>query len=130
MSREKSKIRHPIGEKPLNIGAAADRVEVMISIDGLVSGGRGVGRENGRVWFVHGAVPGDRVWARAERVKPRFVEGIALRVERPSSERRISLLLHRSEVRVHVQVGNQLVGWRRKHRSSRRIFRLDELPRV
>jgi len=64
--------------------------ETLISIDGLVAGGRGVGRETGRVWFVRGALPGDRVWARPERIRPRFVEATRVRFEQRSPLRRSS----------------------------------------
>ena len=43
MSSEKSKMRDPSGGKALNMGVAAIGDEARISIDGLVSGGRGVG---------------------------------------------------------------------------------------
>jgi 23S rRNA (uracil1939-C5)-methyltransferase len=96
MSSEKYKIERPQSDPPQNIGVTADTDETLISIDGLVSGGRGVGREDGRVWFVQGGVPGDRVWARAEHVRPRFVEGLAVRLERPSPDRRASPCPHQS----------------------------------
>lgn len=96
MSSEKYKIGQSQGSEPPNIGVVADGEETLISIDGLVSGGRGVGREQGRVWFVQGAVPGDRVWARAEHFRPRFVEGVAVRLERPSPDRRASPCPHQS----------------------------------
>ena len=96
MSREKSKIQQPNRGKPLNMGVPAVSDETLILVDGLVSGGRGVGREQGRVWFVQGGVPGDRVWARAEHVRPRFVEAVALRLEQPSPQRRASPCPHQS----------------------------------
>ena len=61
-----------------------------IAIDGLASGGRGVGRADGVVWFVAGALPGDRVLAQPVRVRPRFVEARRLRLLAPSPARRES----------------------------------------
>lgn len=88
MSSEKSKIEEPITPKPLNMGVGEDSTDVVISVDTLAAGGRGVGREDGRVWFVRGALPGDRVLARPERVRKRFVEGRAVSLEDPSVDRR------------------------------------------
>jgi 23S rRNA (uracil1939-C5)-methyltransferase len=96
MSSEKSKMEHPVELKPQNIGGEGPPEETLISIDGLVSGGRGVGRDEGRVWFVQGAIPGDRVWARAEHVRPRFIEGVAVRLEQASEQRRPAPCPHQS----------------------------------
>lgn len=45
-------------------------------------------RAEGLVWFVPGALPGDRVLAEARRRRPRFVEGRLVRRLRDSPERR------------------------------------------
>jgi 23S rRNA (uracil1939-C5)-methyltransferase len=76
------------------MGVGFNPGETLISIEGLVSGGRGVGREDGRVWFVRGALPGDRVWARAERVRSRFVEAVGVRFELHSPLRREAPCAH------------------------------------
>jgi len=59
-----------------------------LSIVALAAGGRGVARQDGRVWFVRDALPGDRVEARIERERPRFVEAAAVRWTRLSPIRR------------------------------------------
>ena len=48
--------------------------EVEVTIDSLAHGGAGVGRAEGFVVFVRGAVPGDRVRARIEKAKRSFAE--------------------------------------------------------
>ncbi len=61
---------------------------VAVEIDALASDGRGVGRADGLVWFVEGAMPGDRVIARAVRRRPRYVEAEVESRERDGPERR------------------------------------------
>jgi 23S rRNA (uracil1939-C5)-methyltransferase len=61
---------------------------VELEIDGLAAGGRGVARAGGVVWFVAGALPGDRVLAEPRRRKPRFVEARVLERLRASPDRR------------------------------------------
>ena len=51
--------------------------EVEVTIDSLAHGGAGVGRADGFVVFVRGAVPGDRVRARVEKAKRSFAEARA-----------------------------------------------------
>lgn len=53
-------------------------------IQGLAYGGRGVGRVDGFVVFVPDTAPGDRVRARAWRVKPGYAEADLIKVEHPS----------------------------------------------
>ena len=59
-----------------------------VTIDGLAAGGRGVGRREGRVWFVDRSFPGDEVLAIPERARPRFVEARCGEVLHASPERR------------------------------------------
>ncbi|MBW2732825.1 MAG: class I SAM-dependent RNA methyltransferase [Deltaproteobacteria bacterium] len=60
-----------------------------LQIDELAGGGAGVARDGeGRVVFVHGAVPGDRVQARITRRRSSFAEAEILEVLEASSHRR------------------------------------------
>ena len=59
-----------------------------IEIDTWAAGGRGLGRVDGRVWMVTGAIPGDEVEARAVRDHGRYVEGLVERILVPSPRRR------------------------------------------
>ena len=61
--------------------------EVELQIDSLAYGGSGVGRLNGFVVFVRGALPGDRVRAKVTKVKRGFAEASAEAVLEPSSDR-------------------------------------------
>lgn len=57
-------------------------------MESLAAGGRGVARHEGKVWFVEGAFPGDRVEAEVLADRKRYVEARAVRVLEPSSDRR------------------------------------------
>ena len=59
-----------------------------VRIQTWAAGGRGLGRVDGRVWMVAGAVPGDDVSARVVKDHGRFVEAVVESVERPSPSRR------------------------------------------
>jgi 23S rRNA (uracil1939-C5)-methyltransferase len=61
--------------------------EVEVGIDSLAYGGSGVGRVDGFVVFVRGALPGDRVRARVTKVKRGFAEAAAETVVDPSALR-------------------------------------------
>ena len=61
--------------------------ELDVRIDSLAYGGNGVGRLNGFVVFVRGALPGDRVRARVKKVKRGFAEASAEAVLEPSPHR-------------------------------------------
>ncbi len=61
--------------------------EVEVTIDSLAHGGAGVGRADGFVVFVRGAVPGDRVRARVEKAKRSFAEARAVEILEPSPDR-------------------------------------------
>ncbi len=59
-----------------------------LTIEALTAGGAGVARPAGRVWFVPGGLPGDRVRAAAVRMHPRFVEARLVGLVRESPDRR------------------------------------------
>jgi 23S rRNA (uracil1939-C5)-methyltransferase len=61
--------------------------ELELHIDSLAYGGNGVGRVNGFVVFVRGALPGDRVRAKVTKVKRGFAEAAAAAVLEPSPQR-------------------------------------------
>lgn len=63
-------------------------MEGQVRIEALAFGGSGLGRVDGKVVFVPGAVPGDEVRYRVVRDKKHFVEAELLAVLRPSAERR------------------------------------------
>lgn len=59
-----------------------------VLIEALAFGGSGLGRVEGKVVFVPGAVPGDEVRFRPVREKKHFIEGELVALIRPSTERR------------------------------------------
>jgi 23S rRNA (uracil1939-C5)-methyltransferase len=61
--------------------------ELVLQIDSLAQGGRGVARANGYVVFVSGALPGDLVRARLTKAKRAFAEASAVEVVEPSPDR-------------------------------------------
>jgi 23S rRNA (uracil1939-C5)-methyltransferase len=61
--------------------------ELELTIDRLAHGGAGVGRRDGYVVFVRGAVPGDRVRARVTKSKRSFAEADSIELLEPSPER-------------------------------------------
>ncbi|MGI9334386.1 MAG: 23S rRNA (uracil(1939)-C(5))-methyltransferase RlmD [Gammaproteobacteria bacterium] len=56
-------------------------------IEDLDHDGRGVARNDGKVTFVHGALPGEQITARVYRRKPKYDEAQLLEVETASAER-------------------------------------------
>lgn len=74
------------GAQDMGVGSTASLVE--LEVDDLAGGGRGVARREGRVWFIDGAVPGDRVMVEPVRSRARYVEGRARTILRPSPARR------------------------------------------
>src|SRR5215468_6287163 len=58
-----------------------------LTIDDLAFGGEGVGRVQGYVLFVRGAVPGDRVRARVVEARSRFGRAVIESLETPSPDR-------------------------------------------
>jgi 23S rRNA (uracil1939-C5)-methyltransferase len=68
--------------------------ELLLEVDSIAQGGRGVARANGYVVFVSGALPGDRVRARLTRAKRSFGEAEAVEVVNPSAGRVADRCLH------------------------------------
>ena len=60
---------------------------VEIDIDDLSHDGRGVGRVDGKVWFVDGALPGERALVRPVRGKRSHALGVLDQLLKPSPER-------------------------------------------
>src|SRR2546427_10160875 len=58
-----------------------------LTIDDLAFGGEGVGRVEGYVIFVRGAVPGDRVRVRVVEARSRFGRAVIESLEMPSPDR-------------------------------------------
>ena len=61
--------------------------ELVLSVDSLAFGGKGVARIRGFVIFIEGAVPGDRVLVRITRSKASYAEARTLEVLDPSTTR-------------------------------------------
>jgi 23S rRNA (uracil1939-C5)-methyltransferase len=71
--------------------------ELVLKIDSLAQGGRGVARANGYVVFVAGALPGDVVRARLTKTKRTFAEASAVEVVEPAPDRVPDRCLHDGE---------------------------------
>ena len=68
--------------------ARPKRGEILsLTIDDLAFGGEGVGRADGYVVFVPGALPGDRLQVRLVQVRSRFGRGVIEAVLEPSPQR-------------------------------------------
>ena len=66
-----------------------DRGEAIeLSIEKPAAGGRMLARHNGKVVFVHGAIPGERVRARLERVERQLSFASVSEILEPSPDRR------------------------------------------
>ena len=61
--------------------------ELLLDVDSLAQGGRGVARANGYVVFVTGGLPGDRVRARLTKSRRGFGEASAIELVDPSPDR-------------------------------------------
>jgi 23S rRNA (uracil1939-C5)-methyltransferase len=73
------------------------RSELELEITGLAHGGRGVGRRDGYVVFVSGALPGDTVRAEVTKSKRRFAEARTVEILRPSPDRVPDTCVHGGE---------------------------------
>jgi 23S rRNA (uracil1939-C5)-methyltransferase len=71
--------------------------ELVLDVEDLAYGGRGVARSNGYVVFVAGALPGDRVRARLTKAKRAYAEGKAIELLRPAADRIAERCLHGGE---------------------------------
>jgi 23S rRNA (uracil1939-C5)-methyltransferase len=66
---------------------AGDRIE--LTVEKPAAGGRMIGRHEGRVVFVLGAIPGERVTAVVEKVERQLAFATATEILEPSSDRRV-----------------------------------------
>jgi 23S rRNA (uracil1939-C5)-methyltransferase len=71
--------------------------ELVLGIDSLAQGGRGVARADGYVVFVSGALPGDTVRARVSKAKRGYGEASAVQILEPSPHRIPDLCTHDGE---------------------------------
>lgn len=79
------------GSPPAPYAALVTEIEV----HGIAAGGRGVGRDDdGRVVFVRGALPGERVGVRIDREHKRHAEASTVRLVRPATGRRPEPCVH------------------------------------
>lgn len=61
--------------------------ELQLEITGVVQGGRGLAKADGKVIFVSGALPGETVLARIEKDQERFAEAVTVRrIQSPHGE--------------------------------------------
>ena len=60
---------------------------IELTVEKTVYGGRGLAHHNDKAVFVDAAIPGERVMARASRVKKDFAEARLLEVLQPSKHR-------------------------------------------
>jgi 23S rRNA (uracil1939-C5)-methyltransferase len=60
---------------------------LLLEIDSLAYGGKGIARRDGYVVFVSGALPGDRVQAEVTRAKRGYAEARTVEIVRPSADR-------------------------------------------
>jgi 23S rRNA (uracil1939-C5)-methyltransferase len=71
--------------------------ELVLDIDSLAQGGRGVARADGYVVFVSGGLPGDRVRARLTKAKRGYGEGTAIELVQPAADRIPDRCVHDGE---------------------------------
>src|SRR3989442_10640643 len=60
---------------------------VLVQIDKLVHGGKGLGQDGAMAVFVEGVLPGESIRIQLERVKKGYAEGRLLEIVTPSSDR-------------------------------------------
>ena len=71
--------------------------ELVLEVDSLAQGGRGVARADGYVVFISGGLPGDRVRARLTKAKRGFAEATAVELLDPSPDRIPDRCTHQGE---------------------------------
>jgi 23S rRNA (uracil1939-C5)-methyltransferase len=71
--------------------------ELVLEVDSLAQGGRGVARADGYVIFVSGGLPGDRVRARLTKSKRGFAEATAVELIEPAPDRIPDRCTHQGE---------------------------------
>ncbi|MEX2195296.1 MAG: 23S rRNA (uracil(1939)-C(5))-methyltransferase RlmD [Thermoleophilaceae bacterium] len=76
-----------MSDAPARTARPPKGAEVDVPVDAIAHGGAGVGRLDGYVVFVRGAVPGDVVRARITKSKRGYAEGRLVEVLEPSAER-------------------------------------------
>src|SRR3954470_17318211 len=83
---------------------------VPLDVEKPAAGGRMIGRVGGQVVLVAGAIPGERVIARIERIQKRVVYATTASVERVSPDRREPLtdLLCGGSQYAHIDYARQL----------------------
>ena len=81
---------------PKRVRAAAASAPTIVELrcESLASGGRAVARHEGRVVFVPGAAPGDRILAEITLDKGRFLEGRLVEILEPSPDRIVPKCAH------------------------------------
>src|SRR5690349_4262572 len=62
-------------------------MEYEMTIERLAYGGEGIGRLEGKIFFIEGALPGEKVLARITQDKKKFLRGETVRVINPSPHR-------------------------------------------
>jgi len=72
--------------------------ELLLEVDALAHGGRGIARADGYVVFVSGALPGDRVRGRLTRTKRGFGEAETVEIVEPSPDRVPERCIHGGEL--------------------------------
>jgi 23S rRNA (uracil1939-C5)-methyltransferase len=75
----------------------ADGTPLELTVDRLNHEGRGVARHDGKITFVAGALPGERVLARVTQPHARYDEAQLLRVLQPAPQRRAPACAHFSQ---------------------------------
>jgi 23S rRNA (uracil1939-C5)-methyltransferase len=113
--------------KPATEGAPRPRQgeELMLEVDSIAQGGRGVARANGYVVFVSGALPGDRVRARLTRSKRSFGEAETVELVDRSAERVADRCVHGGEP----CPGAPWQGWPYRRQLDEKARQVDEALR-
>src|SRR5438132_9533817 len=98
---------------------------VLVTIDKLVHGGKGLAHDGAMAVFVEGVLPGESVRIQTERVKKGYAEGRLLEVVTPSPDRTRSEE-HTSELQSHSDLVCRLLLEKKKKQQRGRRIALDE----